>query len=408
LGNAALDPDGLQQGVAPRAGTPREAVRAALGGEHAALAAEFAATHAPEQEAHVIPVSNGTNAITIALRALAKLAAHLGLRVPAFGDNVIVAGLTWRGSATAALGRYVPRLADVRRDTLCVDPASVDSLIDDRTVAIIAVHLYNRMADMDAICATAEQHGIAVIEDCAHAVGASYRGVAAGTTGHVGTFSMQGSKQLSAGEGGLVITLVRRLADQMASLTTCGRPVGESVELWAGNDRMPGVAAALARGQLLRFAEQQRLRQATYAALDGTALEVDGVTPLALQQEVGSPPTYKWAAWYDLEQFGGMSLDQLALALQGELGCEVARTYTPLDRSRGYDPQSDELLRISEEYWNGIEPRQYRLSNAAAAHAAVLCIEHAAGLDPRFPDQYALAVEKVRREAPRIARELAA
>jgi dTDP-4-amino-4,6-dideoxygalactose transaminase len=390
-----------------RAGTPSANVECALGGEPAAFAAEFAATHAPEQDVFVVPVSNGTRAITLALMALSVCSPDERFRQPELGYNVIVPGLTWTGTATAALGRYAPRLADVRPDTLCIDADAAESLIDDRTAAIIVVHLYNRMADLERICAIAAKHGIPVIEDCAHAHGARYGPSAAGTVGAVGTFSLQGSKVLTTGEGGFVITSSSQLADQVTSLATAGRRVGGSVELQGGNDRMSSVAAAFGRAQLTRWPEQSGRRQETFRALDAVAAMVDGVMPLAPQPAVEVSPAYKWAARYDLGEFAGMSLDQLGRALEAQLGCEVTRTYAPLNDSPLYIPHSDPFLHISDDYWAEINPRQYALPAAEAAHASVLCIEHAAGLDEKFADHYAKAIERIRADAERIARETA-
>jgi dTDP-4-amino-4,6-dideoxygalactose transaminase len=405
LRRAYTDRDGLQRGWPVRRGVVDPHVEKLLGGEQAALAAEFADFHAPAQEIAVVPVSSGTAAITIALRALALTARERGTRPPEFGDNVIVPALTWVGTATAALGRFVPRLADVSEDTLCIDPESVERLMDERTAAIVVVHLYNRMAPVDDILSIATPRGIPVIEDCAHAVGARWPERASGTKGAVGAFSLQGSKVLPAGEGGLLVTTSSELAEQMISLATCARPLGQVMPPWSGNERMAGVAAALARGQLIGLPRQNAARAAIYKELDEVAAAQAGVTPLAPQPDVVTPPLYKWAARYDLNVFAGMSLPQLADALSAELCCEVTPTYEPLTSNPLYRPTADQLLHITEAYWREIDPTSYDAPTARRIRQAVLCFEHAVGLDAGFSAAFAAALTKVRRDAPEIARK---
>lgn len=380
--------------------------RGILGEEQAAFAAEFAAVHSPAEKVNAVPVANGTRALTLALMAVGRRAKDLEFREPELGDNVIVSGLTWPGTATAALGRYVPRLADVTPETLCVDPRQVEALIDDRTAAIIAVHLYNRMADMVTLANIAAKHKLPIIEDCAHAHGADFHGKAAGTLGCAGTFSFQRSKLISLGEGGIVLTTSDLLADQLATVTSSGRVVGQALPLQGGNDRMVGIAAALGRGQLSTWPGNHATRQATFRALDEAAATTSGVRPLAIQPEVTNTPAYKWAARYDLAQFGGMSLEQLATALSAELNCHVTPTYEPLNHTALYDPHSDAFLRVTPQYWAEIDPARYDLPVAAEAHRSVLCLEHAVGLDPAFPGQYTTAMEKIARDGRRIARDL--
>lgn len=404
------EPDARHGGLPVLSGlTPPAPVAESLGAEQAALAAEFVAMQAPDQpDVVAVPADNGTHVIRIALMALTALGDELGLRRPNVdGDEVIVPAATWQATAGAPLRRnLVPVLADVLPGTLCLDPEAVRSLITERTVAIIPVHLYNRMAELETICEIAREHGIAVIEDCAHAQGAVYSGKGAGTLGIAGTFSMQGSKSLSSQEGGLILASNPALVEQLCSIVTCGRKVGSSKTLQADNDRMAGVVAALARAQLTRFVEQNDVRVRTFRELDVVAEELPGIRPLDSQPGVDVPPTYKWAFRVEPSEWQGLTLDGLAACLEQELHCEVARIYVPLVNSPLYQPHSDPALRISEEHWQRIDPSRHPAPWAMEAYESVLVLEHAVGLDPAFPAAFAEAVRKLHAHADRLARQL--
>jgi perosamine synthetase len=146
---------------------------------------------------YALAVSNGTTGLHLAL-------ASLGLQP---GDEVIIPDLTFVATANAvAYTGATPVLADIDPDTLCIDPASVKSLISAKTKAIIPVHLYGHPADMDALNAIADSHGIAVIEDAAEAHGAEYRGRRVGGLATCGVFSFYGNKIITTGEGGMLTT----------------------------------------------------------------------------------------------------------------------------------------------------------------------------------------------------------
>jgi dTDP-4-amino-4,6-dideoxygalactose transaminase len=374
-----------------------------LGAEQEALSREFTQVHGNgANDFHSIPVSNGTRAIALALTAISAHARRLGLRTPVVGDNVIVPALTWSATATAALEKgFVPRLADVDEETLCLDPSSVEDLVDDRTFAIIAVHLYNRVADLGELKRIADERGIALIEDCAHAHGARYRGEPVGTIGTAGTFSLQASKTLTCGEGGMITTRDGLLAEQLCSLANCGRPCGDAIGIPAGNDRLPGLSAALARAQLDEFETRQAARTEVWRRLDELATSLPGVVPFPVQPDV-VPPTYKWAARYPRERWGGMSPDLLAQALTAELDVEVSRVYEPLNRSRLYQPAKDPLIG-GVHGTDELAPSRYDCPVASRLYESVLVIEHAAALSDDFVESYAVAVRKVREHAKRIA-----
>jgi len=151
-------------------------------------------------------MANGTVTLECALEALGV----------GKGDEVIVPGLTW--IATAAAANYVGAkvvFADIDPETAALDPRSFEARITPKTKAVIPVHLYGGMADLDKIMKIAKKHNIAVIEDCAHMQGGKWNGRGVGSWGDIGSFSFQQSKTLSSGEGGICLTNDAQLAERL-------------------------------------------------------------------------------------------------------------------------------------------------------------------------------------------------
>jgi dTDP-4-amino-4,6-dideoxygalactose transaminase len=221
------------------------------GPEVAEFEQRFAAMHGCR---HGIGVVNGTVSLRIALQA-----AGVGAE-----DEVIVPPYTFVSTATAVIeSNVVPVFADIDLDTFNLDPAAVEAAITPRTRAIIPVHFAGQPADMDAILSIARKHGLTVIEDAAHAHGASYQGRPAGSLGHMASFSFQSSKNLTAGEGGIITTNDDRLADACRSIHNCGRvPNGIWYEhhVISGNYRLGEFQGAILNCQIERLEGQTRRR----------------------------------------------------------------------------------------------------------------------------------------------------
>ncbi len=166
---------------------------------------------------HGIFMVNGTVTLECALEAL-------GIGE---GDEVVVPALTW--IATAMAVRYVgakPVFVDIEPTTLCMDPKKFEKAINPRTKAVIPVHLYGSMADLDKIIKIAKRQRLAVVEDCAHMQGGVWNGRGVGSWGDVGSFSFQQSKTVSAGEAGICLTNDDRLADRLFRTKHIGYPNG--------------------------------------------------------------------------------------------------------------------------------------------------------------------------------------
>lgn len=202
---------------------------------------------------YALAVSNGTTGLHLAL-------ATLGLQP---GDEVIVPDLTFVATANAvAYTGATPVLADVDAETLCIDPASVKSLISERTKAIIAVHLYGHPADMDALLEIGAAHGIDIIEDAAEAHGAEYKGRKVGGFGKCGVFSFYGNKVITTGEGGMLTTNDRAFYQHARQLRDHAMSPQRRYfhEERGFNYRITNLQAALGVAQLERIEEFLRRR----------------------------------------------------------------------------------------------------------------------------------------------------
>jgi aminotransferase EvaB len=211
-----------------------------LGPELEAFEREFAAWCGA---AHAIGVANGTEAIELALRALGVKA----------GDEVVVAANAGMYSTTALLAiGATPIFADVDARHLNIDPTAVTTVISPRTKAIIATHLYGRMAQMPELKSLASQHGIALLEDCAQAHGASLDGVRAGAWGDAASFSFYPTKNLGAlGDGGLVTCRDSAIAERLRRLRQYGwAKKYVVVDGPARNSRLDEIQAAVLRLKL--------------------------------------------------------------------------------------------------------------------------------------------------------------
>ena len=198
---------------------------------------------------HAMALPSCTSAIHLALASL-----DIGP-----GDEVIVPEITW--IATAAPIQYVgatPVFVDVGMKDWCICPASFEAAITPRTRAVITVDLYGNMADYDAIIAIAKKHNLKVIEDAAEAIGATYKGRTAGSFGDAGVFSFHGSKTLTTGEGGMLVTRDKALFDRASFLRDHGRAPGdfsfENSEV-AFKYKMSSMQAALGLAQTERLDE---------------------------------------------------------------------------------------------------------------------------------------------------------
>ena len=219
---------------------------------------------------YALAVSNGTTGLHLAL-------ATLGLQA---GDEVIVPDLTFVATANAvAYTGATPVLADVDADTLCLDVASVKSLITPRTKAIIPVHLYGHPADMDALTEIADAHGLAIVEDAAEAHGAEYKGRRVGSFGKCAVFSFYGNKVITTGEGGMLTTNDREFHQRAKRLRDHAMSPEKRYfhEERGYNYRITNLQAALGVAQLERIDEFLDRRTEIMSWYSSAIATTDGV-----------------------------------------------------------------------------------------------------------------------------------
>lgn len=206
---------------------------------------------------HAIATSSCTGAIHMGLAAL-------GIGV---GDEVILADTNWIASAAPIvhLGA-TPVFVDILAQTWCLDPQQVEAAITPRTKAIIAVHLYGNLCDMDALLAIGERHGIPVIEDAAEAIGSVWHGRRAGSMGAFGSFSFHGTKTITTGEGGMFVTNDDALYETVLTLSNHGRSRTQKKQFWPDmlgyKYKMSNVQAAIGCAQVARIDELIARKQA--------------------------------------------------------------------------------------------------------------------------------------------------
>jgi len=302
---------------------------------------------------HCLPVANGTVAIQMALEALG---------IGAY-DEVIVPGLTWQATAAACLDvNAVPVLVDVDPNTFCLDLKKAEEAISEKTRAIVVVHLYGSMTDMDALLQLAARYKLPVVEDCAHQHGSRWNGVHVGGLGRVGTFSLQLSKVLTSGEGGICLTDDWELFQKLYSLRNCGRPLRtDSPTLQSGNYRMTELQAALLVAQMEIFSAAVARRDENAVYLNKTLADIPGIIPLHRNPKVTRQSYYCYAFRYDAAAWDGLPVEIFRNALSKELELSVESTYAPLNDSPLYKPHSKKRHKLSEEYWQAINPRRFEL-----------------------------------------------
>lgn len=274
-----------------------------------------------------IAAANGTVTLEVALRAAGLLP----------GDEVIIPAYTWIGTATAVMSaQCIPVLVDSDARNYCMDPGALEAAITSRTRAVMPVHLGDQVADMDAIVEIARRHELVVVEDCAHAHGAQWKGQGAGSIGDFGSFSLQTSKILTAGEGGIILTQKEEFAERCESLINCGRPstTDRHKHRTIGyNYRMTEFQAAVLLAQLDRLPGQTE-RRGRNARLLATKLSgIPGIASVEWDARITRPAIYHYLLRYDPAGFHGVHRDVFLQALHAEGVPAEGPFYEPLYRA---------------------------------------------------------------------------
>lgn len=293
-----------------------------------AFAQAFAAHHGA---AHGIFAINGTVTLQCALSAY-------GIGP---GDEVIVPAVTWYATAMAVHHAGAsPVLIDIEADTLCIDPEKIAAAITPRTRAIIPVHLFGSMADMDRIMAIAGRHDLRVIEDCAHMHGGVWNGTRVGSIGDVGSFSFQHSKTMSSGEGGICITNDPQIAERLYRIAHIGYAPGQAQGkatsgppkgLPCYNFRATAFQAVILHEQLKGLESRlERYRQGAKYLQERLA----GRTKVRLQapgRRADAQGFWGWVMLFDDPGYADIPLDLIQKALEAE-GLPSMRIWDPVYR----------------------------------------------------------------------------
>jgi len=357
------------------------------------FAAAFAAAH---DAAYGICAANGTVTLEVALRAA-------GIQA---GDEVIVTPYSWIATAGAPVNvNAVPVFADIHPDTYCLDPRAVEAAITPRTRAIIPVHLGCAMADLDAFVEIARKHKLILIEDCAHMHGGKWRGKGVGSHGHLGSFSFQSSKLMTAGEGGIILTSDKQLEERCQSHVNCGRkqPGYDSFPglVFSGNYRLGEFQCALLRSRLRSLESERQLREKNAMRLTELLSQIPGIRPLVRDARITHYACYQYIFRYDPQAFQGVHRDRFVQALCAEGIPADGPFYVPIYQSPLFPVEARHYPAIRERYGERIGPlaADCPVAERAAYHEAVWLHHPLLMAEEKDVAKIAEAVDKIRRHA---------
>ena len=254
---------------------------------------------------HVLAVSSGTAALHLSLVALGV----------GPGDEVITTPITWPATANVIVhAGATPVFVDVRDPDLNIDPERAADAVTERTKAIVPVHLAGQPSDLEPLW----KLGLPVVEDAAHALESSYRGRKLGGLSDATCFSLYATKNLAAGEGGVVATNRDDVADRLEDLRLMRRAGGSLYDIAVPGYKanLSDVLAAIALVQLDKLEAHRAIRQRQFAAYDDAVAELDGIEPL-MRDERDTHALHLYIVRIDPERAGG-TRDEYAALLAGE------------------------------------------------------------------------------------------
>jgi perosamine synthetase len=236
------------------------------------------------------------------------------------GDEVILADTNWIASAAPItyLGAR-PVFVDVLSDSWCIDPRKAEAAITPKTKAIVAVHLYGNLCDMDALLTLGAQHGISVIEDAAEALGSTWHGQKAGSIGAFGTFSFHGTKTVTTGEGGVFVTNDDALYERVLMLSNHGRARDQKMQFWPDaigfKYKMSNVQAAIGLAQIERIDELVgRKRELFHAYRE----QLGGINSVAMNPEPEGTQNGYWMPTVVFAEETGVTREKLQASFAAE------------------------------------------------------------------------------------------
>jgi dTDP-4-amino-4,6-dideoxygalactose transaminase len=347
---------------------------------------------------HALAMNSGTGALHSAYFAVGV--------VP--GSEVIVPAYTFFASAAPILQCGAkPVFCDVDARTLTADPDDVERCITARTRAICVVHMWGNPAALDRLRAIADRHKLALIEDCSHAHGASYRGRPVGSWGDVGCFSLQGSKAVSGGEAGIAVTSDPTLFDRMLLLGHYGRlKKGQAADTFHTDYLSLGVkyrphlyAILLANGSLSRLPELNRLRRRNFAILAEELHDCPAVQPIETAAGGVRGGFLEYILRYD-QTAGGLSREEFIAAASAE-GVPIApERYAALGKRRRMLHESPifagvDIYTLAHDPVRGLPHAARRLPVTEALRDSLVTLPPFTKVPERYVRQCARALRKV-------------
>lgn len=293
---------------------------------------EFAKFHDAK---YGLSTSSGTTALWVTLKAAGVKA----------GDEVILPPYTFIATGSSILmANAIPVFVDVDPNTFNIDPDKIEAAITDKTKVIMPVHIAGNPADLDRILEIAKKHNLIVVEDAAQAHGSEWNGKKVGGIGLGGIFSFQTSKNLTAGEGGAIVSNNKEFIEACFSYANCGRVRGGEWyehQFLGGNFRMNSMAASLLLAQLKTLENDMKLRDSNRKKLDDAISQIDGLTVTKMYPKTTRSANHLYLLRYDKEKFNGIYRDKFFKAMQAE-GVYTYGGYTPLYREKLFTIDSQE------------------------------------------------------------------
>jgi dTDP-4-amino-4,6-dideoxygalactose transaminase len=299
---------------------------------------------------HVLAVSSGTAALHLSLVALGV----------GPGDEVITSPITWPATANVIVHcGATPVFVDVRDSDLNIDPVRAAEAVTERTKAIIPVHLAGQPCDLEPLWAV----GIPVVEDAAHALESSYRGRKLGGLSDATCFSLYATKNLAAGEGGLIATERDDLAAKLEELRLMRRSGGSLYDIAVPGYKanLPDVLAAIGLAQFEKLDRHRAIREAQFAAYDAAVAELDGIEPLA-RNERDTHAYHLYIVRIDPGRAGGTRDDYAALLAEERIATSIH--FLPVHTLTAYRELLDEQPQLPVAERAGAEVLSLPLSPA--------------------------------------------
>ena len=342
------------------------------------------------QAKYGIAVANGTVALELALKTV-------GVGI---GAKVIVPAVTFIATASAVseVGA-IPVFADVDPETATISAKSIEENIDEKTKAVIGVHYAGYPINFDEILPVVKKNGLFLIEDAAHAHGSEWRGRKVGAIGDMGGFSLQESKTLTAGEGGIVLTDDDELAERARLIHNIGRVLGKPGYMHfilSSNYRLSEIQAGLLISQMRRLKEHVELKHETGEYLASKLRKIGGVEPLKRDDRVTKRGYYFFVIRYDPEEFHGLPKERFIRALNAE-GVPAGAGYgMPLYRQPAF--KRENLKGIFPEGWKIPDYESLNLPGAEEYCRREVTLPHQILLGGReAADLVVAAIEKIKK-----------